>query len=428
MKVEEAFEKARRERERQLYAAGVSQLAVIEKEYGYLEIRAYPSLDAVVAASMLHSLLRRKGVRSWILVTPEPPREVVEPTVLLGFESSLAISLEFRAPSIVVARGERPQGLTRAALVAHRDASISALVAGMMSEILAVGDVGLLGLAAGYWLGLDRDKKGDFVGPEAWLAELFETENRVAKSLTLKTFDWFELSLEESIASTIDPLYPGLTGDVEAVKKLIERDEAAREALGRRVSDAPEEAVARVAELLYDLLKKSSRRDRRITEVVGVARYTLRLPVRDLRRLAPVTAAWLDARGVLATMPLASSLDVTLRLADAAYSSAFEATVEAVEKVLKNPGFIELRDYGPVKLCIHRAAPEAASFLIVAKQLRLLGLCPCDALVAVDTGTGIHALLDTAPCEVRHERIREALRRGCLRYIEDSVYAEARPC
>jgi hypothetical protein len=318
--------------------------------------------------------------------------------------------------------------LTRAALVAHRDASIAALAAGMMSEILVVGDVGLLGLAAGYWLGLDRDKKGDFVGPLAWLAELFEAENRVARSLTLKTFDWFELSVEESIASTIDPLYPGLTGDVEAVKKLLERDEAAREALGRRVSEAPEEAVDRVAELLYDLLRSSSRRERRITEVVGVARYTLRLPLRDLRRIGPAVAAWLDARGVLATIPLASALETLLRLADAAYNAAFEATVEAVERVLKNPGFLETRDYGPVKLCVHRAVPEGASFAIVAKQLRLLGLCPCDALAALDTGTAIHALLDTTPCETRHEKIREAIRRGCLRYIEDTLYAEARPC
>jgi single-stranded-DNA-specific exonuclease len=298
----------------------------------------------------------------------------------------------------------------------------------MMSELLVVGDLGLLALSSGYWLGLDRGEKGDFTSAEKLLSELFAAENRVVESLTVKVFDWFELPVEEAIASTLDPYYPGLTGDIEAVKRLLEGDEEARKALGSPIPEAPEDAVGRIAEMLYEHLKRASRSSRRVTEVVGIARYTMRLPVKDLRRLPAAIASWLDTRGVLATMPLGSTLDTILRLADAAYASSFEATVKTLDRLYKSSALIEVREYGPVRLCIARGVEEDAIYPIVAKQLRLLGLCPPDTIPAVDTGSAIHALLDTAAWEPRHERLREAMRRGCLRYIEDSVYAEARPC
>ncbi len=428
MTIEEAVEKARRERERQLYGAGVSQLAVIEREYGYVGIYAYPSLDAVVASSILSALLQRKGIRSWILVNPLPPAVIEEPSILVGFEASLAVSAEFRAPSIVIARGEKPQGLTRAAVVASRDASLSTLAAGMLSEVLVVGDVGVVAVSMGYWLGLDRDKEGDFIGPDRWLAELLDAENRTERMLTIKLFDWFEKSVEDAIASTLDPFYPGLTGDREAVVKMLEGDEEARKALGVRVTEAPESAVTRIAEMLYEHLRSSSRSQRRVTEVVGWTRYTRRLPVGDLRRIPAVIAAWLESRGVLATIPLASALDIVLRLADVVYQQSFEATVASIERLVKSKTLLDIREYGPIRLCVHRGVEEGAVYPIVAKQLKLLGVYPGDCLAAVDTGTAIHALLDTTPGDPRHEKLREAFRRGCLRYIDDTLYAEARPC
>ncbi len=428
MSLDEAFDRARREREKQLYAAGVSQLSIVEREYGFVEIRFYPSLDGVVAGSVLYSLLRGKGVQAWLVADPLPPERVEKPSILIGYEPSIAISLEYRAPSIVIARGEKPQGLTRAALVAAREASLTGLAVGMMSEILVVGDRGLLGLAMAYWLGLDRDKRGDLIGPEAWLAELFETENRVASQLTIKLFDWFEKSIDEALASTLDPLYVGLTGDLEAVRRFLASSEETAALIGTRLLDAPEEAVTKLGEMLYQHLRSTSKAPRRATEVIGVTRYTLRLPVRDLRRLPLVIASWLEARGILATVPLPSSLDALTRLADMVYHASFEATVTGVERIAKNPSFVEQRSYGPVRVCIHRSLPDDAVYPIVAKQLRLLGYYPPDCLAAVDAGNRIEVLLDDALAEVKPERLREAFRRGCLRYIPDTLYAEARPC
>ncbi len=428
MSLDEAFERAKREREKQLYSAGVSQLSVIEREYGFLEIRAYPSMDGVLAASTLYSLLRGKGIHSWIVFDPLPPEQVKEPSILIGYEPSISLTIDYRAPSIVIARGEKPQGLTRAALVAARDASLTGLAVGMMSEILVVGDRGLLGLAAAYWLSLDRDQRGDFIGPESWLAELFEAENRVAAQLTLKLFDWFEKPVDEAIASTLDPFYPGLTGDPDAVKKFLGSDVETAKLVGVRLSDAPEEAVTRLGERLYDHLRSASRVSRRPTEVIGVSRYTLRLPVKDLRRLPSVVAAWLDSKGVAAMTPLPSALDTVTRLAEAVYGASFDDTVLSIERIVKNPSFVEQRSYGPIRVCIHRSLADEAVYPIVAKQLRLLGYYPSDCLAGVDRGARVEVLLDDPMLEVKPERLREAFKRGCLRYQQGSLYAEARPC
>ncbi|AEM39478.1 hypothetical protein Pyrfu_1621 [Pyrolobus fumarii 1A] len=427
MSLDESFERARREKEKQLYGAGVSQLAVIEREYGYAEIRIFPSVDAVIASSVLHSILRGKGIYTWIVASPLPPDVVREPTILVGFEASIAVSGEFRAPSIVIARGDKPQGLTRAAIVAARDASLTGLALGMMSEVVVTGDRGLLGLAMAYWLGLDRDQRGDFIGPEKWLAELLEVENRAVATLTVKLFDWFEKPVEEAIVYTIDPYYPGLTGSMETVKKFLEADEATSKMLGRSVAEAEEESISRLAERLYEHLRSTSKAPRRPTEVIGVARYTKRLPVADLRKLSNVIAAWIDARGILATMPLASSLDTLLNVMDALYYKMFDDTVESIERGIRTPSLIDRREYGPIRVCIHRGVDGDAAYPLVAKQLRLLGLYT-DCMPGVDRGTSIEVLLDPVVDDVKHERIREAIRRGCLRYIDGTLYAEARPC
>ena len=425
--LDESIERARRERERQLYAAGVSQLAVIEREYGYLEVRIYPSVDGFVAASVLASILRGKNLDVWMVADPLPPSRVETPSVLIGYGAGIAVSGEYRAPAIVVARGERPQGLTRAALVAASNASHTSLVLGMLSEVTVVGDKGLLGLAMGYWLSLDQGREGDFEGPDLWLAELLEVENRAIGALTVKLFDWFEAPLETALSSTIDPFYPGLSGHPEEAVKFLEADPETAKLVGRSVVDAEEEPLARLAERLYEHLRASSRRARKPTEVLGRARYTKRLPVEDLRKLGNIIAAWIDFQGLLGAAPIASSLDRLVLFMNGFYESRLEGIVRGIERGYKVKGIVEIREYGPVRVCIHHGLEGSEPYTPIAKQLMLLGVYN-GCLAGVDRGDRIEVLLDPLLADVRLEKVWEAVRKGCLVYRESSLYAEARSC
>ena len=422
MSLDKAFEKIITEKEAALLKPAASQIGVALKEYGYLELYVFPSIDSLLGASIALSVLLKSNMDFTVLVKPDVPRELQEPSLLLGYPVHIVHDLRAHRPSALIGLGEKPQGLLHVAVSSSSDSSIAALTAAVFSELTVVGYPSIYGIVAGYWRGLDKGKKASFIGLESSIAEMLKLENKVEEIFSLKLFRWPELPTEEAMARTLDPYFPGLSGNTEECRRLLSSDPRLAKLLGKRLEEAPEQSVAVLGEKLYDILKKSSKGLRRPTDLIGITYHSLVFPLRDLREAAYVLSYY-AAKGY-AEQLTAIAVDERIVSATALYTYMDElgSIINAIEdSISAKPTYENLN-----RARIRKLSIDKRYLPIVDKVLRQLGYIGEQEVVGSTEQGDTVVLIEHLLYSLGPGAFLEALRQGCIEYLEESLFARIR--
>ena len=411
-----------REQEIALYRSAAHQISVSAKEYGYIEIHLFPSLDSALAASAAMDFILASGGRAKTVVSIQPPEKTDTPLLLLGYPSTVVEETRFKAPSVLITDTEKPQGLTPIPVVYKKDTSITALTVNVLHEIGVVGDRALLALIAGYWRGYDIGGKAEFVGSERGVIETLKMEGKVVEELTLRVFRWYSEPLSEAIYITMDPFLPGLTGNREGVSSLFE-DPRLKQLAELPAPKAPQEKLVLLAETLYKLLRDRSRVARRPSEIIGLAYHTESFPIPDPREAAIVLASTAGLEGLAKILPLASSPEGVLSAASHYYySSFFPKAVEVIEdSAEKAKGITTRKTLGLKTVILEGAGQELIP--VVERELRKLGVIPPDAALLVNNTVFVETVVSLNG----YRWLYENLRKHCIDHEPGTVFLEVKP-
>lgn len=413
------------EKEAALLHPSASQIAAATKDYGYMEVYAYPSVDSVLAAAILASTFARNNVGFTLYFTAAPPAASDAPMLLLGYPSSLASELSPRKPSALIGFGEVPQGLLSVAVTSHTSSSIAGLLVGVLSEITVVGPPAVYSVVAGYWRGLDVGKKGEFTGIENGIIETLKLENRVEEHFSLRLFRWLFEPTEEALHLTLEPYLPGITGRPEEARRLLEEDPRLSPLIGKTLEEAPEQAVATLGEKLYVMLKEASSVPRRPSELIGITHYSRPAPLQDLREAAIALAVYGEKHGAAALASLGVAEDLVAAAAYYTYHESIPSIVDAVEANLsrKRP---PLKRSGPFTVALLERVGDAP-LLPVERILRKLGVIRGQEVAGyqLDGSTALVSM-ESLLYSQGLGAVREAIDSKCLRYREGELLGEIR--
>ncbi|ABM80296.1 hypothetical protein [Hyperthermus butylicus] len=419
MSLDEAFAKIISEKEARLLRPVASQLGAALKEYGFVRLYVFPSIDAALAAAIVVNVLQRNNLAYAVRFTVKPPGELVEPSLLIGYPASVAEEVTARRPSALIGYGEQPQGILPIPVAVVNDSSVAALTAAVLSEVTIVGPFMIYGVIAGYWRELDRGKKASFTGFENALLDLLKLENRVEEMFTLRLFRWALEPTEEALALTLDPYLPGLTGNRDAAVEFLKSDPRLAQLLGKRVSEAPEHPLTVLGEKLYEILKKASRVPRRASEVIGFIYTSYTAPLPDLREASLVLADYAERVGLYSLL----SLGVEERLAAAAaytrYLKDFSIVVQVAEQVLSSTSTYETRRAGKLQLAVFS---ENTPVLLADRVLRKLGYLAPEQIPAKRSGDKLLVSLEEVASRLGYQQLVQLVESGCIAPIEASVW------
>jgi len=425
LNLDEALSRFVGEKEAALLRPSASQIGAAAKDYGYIEVYAYPSLDAVLASAIAVNVFTRNNVGFSLYFMPLPPSEVDAPLLLLGYPSSIAHDIAPRKPSALVGFGEMPQGLLPLAVTSTTSSSTASLLAGVLSEITIVGYPAIYGIVAAYWRGLDLGKRGEFVGFENGVIEMLKLENKVEEHFSLRLFRWLFEPTEEALYLTLDPYLPGISGKPEKARKLLEADARLAQLLGKTMEEAPEQSVAVLGEKLYNILKEASSVPRRPSELIGVVYYSRVAPLKDLREAAIVLAVYGEKQGIAPLSSLGLAEELVAAAAYYTYTRHVDAIVETVEAnaAKKRP---PIQRAGGFTVAVLERVGDAP-LLPVERILRRLGVVREQEVAAypIDKSTMLVSM-ESLLSQYGIGAVKEAIEGKCLRYIEGGLLGELR--
>ena len=418
MSLDEAFAKVISEKEASLFRPSASQVAAAAKEYGYIELVVFPGLDATIAASIAAKVLLSNSVEFAVKFAALAPRELNEPTLLIGYPAAVAAEVTAKKPSALIGYGERPKGILPLAVTSSTDSSLTALAVGVFSEIAIVGRTSVYAAVAGYWRGLDKGKRGEFIGVENSIIEMLRLENVIEQFFNLRLFRWPQLPTEKALAITLLPYLPGLTGRHEEAEKFLREDPRLEPLLGKTLEEAAEQAVAVLGEKLYDILKKTSRVPRRPTEIIGYIYYSRSSPLPDLREAAAILACYASEAGLTPLVGL--GLDEAGVAGDAhyVYRRRFDSLVAYVEPLVA----ARLASSGLGRLQLAQLPGEPPCLPLAERILSQSGVVPPGSVAAANNKVLLESIVDA----VGYGVFRELVERSCIEPIPGTLYGEVR--
>lgn len=240
-------------------SAGARQLERLIEDgirEGYVRLRVYPRADLLIASAAFLSLLYSFNIRPLFKVSVKPPSAIDVPTMILGYNnpsyktgdvSSTLVSISLQAdnpppPSATYISGEGSVPAMLGLLLARAGASYA------RTEWL------LLLLSAAYW-GEYIEKSGKMHGLDALLySELSRMNTGLEIVNTLKVYKPTSTPLCQAVARTIDPYYPGLTGDPDACTELLQGS-GVGELAGRIAARLSPEELEKTALVILSHLK-----------------------------------------------------------------------------------------------------------------------------------------------------------------------------
>ena len=395
--------------ERQAEAAGKFLAKLIEEAVreGWIRIYAYPRPDSVVAAASLFIAAASAGARPIIGVSIDPPPRIDVPTVLLGYSqpdygtSDIDSMLAVFSPEV---KGSPPPNT----LYVEGDASSAGLVG---AALLQVGGLyarrDILGLIlAGMHYGGKVDKVGKFYGVDEIVFEAIISSGILGQLdvvTSLKVYKPTEYPICRSIAVTVNPVYPGLTGSSERCLQLLSAVGLEKLAQ-RRVSDLDDEELKNLVRSVIGAVQDSIGRDVDVKEFVGGIIVSRAGRPSDYRMLADALVYSMEWSGTIEpALALASNFDEELPLIERVLESGAPRLAALVE------------DARPVRL---RTVPWLRAYLVDAdvpqlflyRALRLVGRLNGESVIVYEGGDGY---------VVSAFQVEEALGAGQLRKLKN---------
>jgi len=276
--------------DRHLEAAAKSLDRLLEAaaQERFIRIAAYPRPDSVLTAAALFSVAAVAGANPIMTLSERPPNGLTEPAILLGYQL-----LPYKAGSsewpIVAVASEIKSSPPPGAVYVDGDGSTPALTAFMVagSSVGGVAVDALRVLAAAVLYGGHVDVHGKLYGLDKVLYEdVLSQALGLELNPSLKAYRPVSLTLCESIAVTLDPVYPGLVGDPAPCRELL-RGEGLGEYIERTMASLDANEVEKVAAVLLDHASSVAGDRLRLEEYLGLVPLLRRDPyVEDLRMLA----------------------------------------------------------------------------------------------------------------------------------------------
>lgn len=320
--------------ERQVEAASRHLEKLLEEalRVGYLRIAAYPRPENVIAAASLFSVAAQAGINPILSIDVRPP-PVDIPTIVLGFNNAGYKGGAVSAPLMVIARetgGPPPPG----AVYVDGDGSVPALLALIVlgaRSLLGRGDFLRIVLAAIQYGG-GVDKKGRAYG----LDKIVYDEARkdplgMEELVSLKVYKPLSSTVCNALSYTIDPVYPGLTGDPVACRDLLSGEglgDIAERTVASLDDNEMEKLAVTVLRYLQDVGVKAN-----VEEYVGSIPVLPRDPYfEDIRMLAHSLVFSLEEAGSLSPL-LSAALEpgYTAQTLDSFMASLAERTAGSLQ-------------------------------------------------------------------------------------------------
>lgn len=208
-----------------LEAASKAYTRVLEQAIrrGLLRIYFYPSIDALIAASYTASHAYYSGARPAVRMAVKHPMRISEPSILLGYPNIQLRTSNVEATVLAVTSGSLQGTPPPDAFFLESQGSITAsmILITVKSGPRPPPNVAAVAFS-GVYGGRYVTPHGAFTGLDKYLLEhLDELGLEANMTTTLKVYKPSEGSLCEAVARTVNPYYPGLTGDPEACREAL---------------------------------------------------------------------------------------------------------------------------------------------------------------------------------------------------------------
>ncbi|MDM7274835.1 MAG: hypothetical protein P3X22_001750 [Thermoprotei archaeon] len=225
---------------------------------GFLRIYSYPSLDSLAAASIVYSRALKLGVRVSLSVALEPPPQVFEPTVLLGFGSLNYKSNSVTSKLIAFYSGELKSIPVHGATYVDGQGSLSSMVFMALTGARDFDPTVLTAFLTGSYSGGFVDPSGRFQGLDREAFERLKSSRApVDVVTTIKVYKPTVRDACTGIAHTLNPYYPGLTGHKDRCLELLENS-GLRDVTGRPLSTLDHKALEAIVAAVTEGVRRIS--------------------------------------------------------------------------------------------------------------------------------------------------------------------------
>ncbi|MEB3860363.1 MAG: hypothetical protein LRS43_04040, partial [Desulfurococcales archaeon] len=249
---------------------GVASVFSKSLDEGYLRIASYTSLEAITASSIIYSMAVLQGLSPILTVDHRPPPRIVEPSILVGFGSLNYTSSSVESPLLAINSGSIKSTPTPGSTYVEVDGSLGSAVTLLiqaMGGAVMRPDLVMASIAS-YYMGryVDRVGKLHRLDKTAFSAVVKKGGFNVEMVTTLKAYKPASLGVCESISITVNPVYPGLTGDRRLCSDVLGPDIADP---GRRLGELSGEETEKIASRILGFIREKTRRPPDPQDYVG---------------------------------------------------------------------------------------------------------------------------------------------------------------
>lgn len=246
-----------------------STLEAAGKE-GILRVYAYPNLDSLTAATIVFMKATSMGVNTVLSVSLDPPQTVGEPTVIIGFNNLNYKSGDVKSRLVAFYSGELKSIPVHGVTYIDGPGSHSSI-----AYLTATGgkDYDLSYVVAtltGSYASGFVDRIGRFQGLDRIVLDKLRLATRLSLEMitTIRSYKPTVNDVCSSLSVTLDPYYPGFTGDHENCVRVLQSRNLAS-ILGVKLSSLDQKSLESLVTIIVDTVKRSYNVDLEASELVG---------------------------------------------------------------------------------------------------------------------------------------------------------------
>ena len=316
-------------------ASAVKALLRASEQEGIVRIFAYPSLEAYMASLLAFSVLTREGANAVLSLRPTPPSKIFEPSLALGYDSLGYTNEGVRSQLVAISAAIKEAPPVNASYISV-DGSLGGalyLIFRLVDDLTLEPEHAIMSLASLY-ASRYVDKSGKVFGVDKVLVNQLAQDSRVELTAitSLKSYRPHVLGFCESLSITLEPYYPGLTGNAENCEALL-RSNALEGLAHKRVIDMGDEDVKRLAKAVLAFVKDRSGGKLQLLDYVGGFYVgSESLTVNDPREFLGVATAVTEMAGLAQGASLATNFEEEYAQAAGRLDRMARLLSEAVEQ------------------------------------------------------------------------------------------------
>ncbi len=187
------------------------------REYKFVRIIPLVNIDSILASSLLLKVFSENDINA--VVSLKPSKDIEEPTIFIDIDPSIK-----NDKCLVILHDQSLNDIEFSKNVIKTNTSIFSLLLKVIEDYWIIGNYEkIFGLIAGISRKRDVSSEG-FMGIEGEIAEELIKSNKIyVDNAGLRLWGWRRKLLVDTIAHTVIPFLPGLTGKRDDVLEFISR-------------------------------------------------------------------------------------------------------------------------------------------------------------------------------------------------------------